>query len=142
MFLNTRRSLRALGWGRDTFDRDLVDADWALNNGNWMWLVFRLLLPILSSVRSALIRQKYDKEGVYVKHYIPALRNMPAKYVYEPWLAPLDVQQKVGCVVGADYPARRRPRRREQGVRRQDRHRVRRAQEANTATGKKRKADA
>jgi cryptochrome len=30
---------------------------------------------------------------------------MPAKYVYEPWLAPLDVQKKAGCVVGVDYPA-------------------------------------
>ena len=67
--------------------------------------MFRLLLPILSSVRSALVAKKYDKEGVYVKHYIPALGNMPAKYVYEPWLAPLDVQQKAGCVVGVDYPA-------------------------------------
>ena len=24
--------------GRDVFDKKLVDADWALNNGNWLWL--------------------------------------------------------------------------------------------------------
>jgi hypothetical protein len=24
--------------GAAVFDRDLVDADWAVNNGNWMWL--------------------------------------------------------------------------------------------------------
>ena len=87
--------------------------------------------------------KKYDKEGVYVKHYIPALRNMPTKYVYEPWLAPLDVQQKAGCVVGVDYPARV-----------VDHAVASRAcidkiatayaahKEANTTTGKKRKADA
>jgi len=93
-------------WGRDVFDRDLVDADWALNNGNWMWLscsaffyqYFRVYSP-------ASFAKKYDKEGLYVKHYLPVLKNMPAKYVYEPWLAPIDVQKKAGCVVGVDYPA-------------------------------------
>ena len=49
--------------------------------------MFRLLLPILSRYAPHSFAKKYDKEGVYVKHYIPALRNMPAKYVYEPWLA-------------------------------------------------------
>jgi hypothetical protein len=24
--------------GRDVFDRLLIDADWAINNGNWLWL--------------------------------------------------------------------------------------------------------
>ena len=24
--------------GRDVFDRKLVDSDWAVNNGNWLWL--------------------------------------------------------------------------------------------------------
>ena len=25
---------------------------------------------------------------------------MPAKYIYEPWLAPLEVQKKAGCIIG------------------------------------------
>lgn len=29
---------------------------------------------------------------------------MPAKYIYEPWLAPLEVQRKAGCIIGKDYP--------------------------------------
>ena len=24
--------------GREVFDRLLIDADWSVNNGNWMWL--------------------------------------------------------------------------------------------------------
>jgi cryptochrome len=24
--------------GRDVFDRLLIDSDWAINNGNWLWL--------------------------------------------------------------------------------------------------------
>ena len=31
---------------------------------------------------------------------------MPAKYIYEPWLAPMDVQKKANCVLGVDYPQR------------------------------------
>ena len=91
--------------GARVFDRDLVDADWALNNGNWMWLsassffyqYFRVYGPHSFA-------KKYDKEGAYVKHFLPVLKNMPSKYIYEPWTAPLEVQKKAGCVVGVDYP--------------------------------------
>lgn len=30
--------------------------------------------------------------------------DMPAKYIYEPWTAPLAVQQKAKCIIGVDYP--------------------------------------
>ena len=30
----------------------------------------------------------------------------PAKYIYEPWLAPIELQRSLGCVIGIDYPAR------------------------------------
>ena len=40
-----------------------------------------------------------------MRHFLPALRRMPDKYVYEPWKAPLEVQRAAGCVVGVDYPA-------------------------------------
>jgi cryptochrome len=91
--------------GARVFDRDLVDADWALNNGNWMWLsassffyqYFRVYGPHSFA-------KKYDKEGAYVKHFLPVLKDMPSKYVYEPWTAPLEVQKKAGCIVGVDYP--------------------------------------
>jgi hypothetical protein len=34
----------------------------------------------------------------------PQLSKFPAKYIYEPWTAPLEVQRSCGCVVGRDYP--------------------------------------
>lgn len=34
----------------------------------------------------------------------PQPQDMPAKYIYEPWTAPLSVQQAAGCVIGKDYP--------------------------------------
>ena len=92
--------------GAAVFDRELVDADWALNNGNWMWLscscffyqYFRVYGPVSFG-------KKYDKEGAYIRKYLPQLKDMPAKYIYEPWTAPIEVQRKAGCVVGVDYPA-------------------------------------
>ena len=48
--------------------------------------------------------KKYDKQGTYVKKYCPELANMPAKFIYKPWEAPLRVQKKAGCIIGKDYP--------------------------------------
>lgn len=92
--------------GRDTFDRLLVDADYSINNANWMWLscssffyqYYRCYSPVS-------FPKKYDKNGDYVRHFLPVLRDMPAKYIYEPWTAPKEVQRRAGCVVGRDYPA-------------------------------------
>ena len=49
------------------FDELLLDADWAINNGNWMWLscscffyqYFRCYSPVA-------FPQKYDKKGEYL----------------------------------------------------------------------------
>jgi len=92
--------------GRDVFDRYLLDADWALNNANWMWLsasaffsqYFRVYSPISFG-------KQYDKNGDYIRRYLPVLKDMPAKYIYEPWSAPSAVQEAAGCIIGRDYPA-------------------------------------
>jgi len=31
-------------------------------------------------------------------------KDMPAKYIYEPWDAPISVQKKCGVIVGDNYP--------------------------------------
>ena len=91
--------------GVKVFDLYLLDADWSLNNANWMWLsassffyqFFRVYSPIAFG-------QKTDKSGNYIRKYIPRLADFPDKYIYEPWKAPLAVQQKCGCIIGEDYP--------------------------------------
>jgi cryptochrome len=35
---------------------------------------------------------------------VPELARFPAKYIYEPWKAPIADQTKAGCRVGVDYP--------------------------------------
>jgi cryptochrome len=83
----------------------LLDADWALNAANWQWLsasaffhqYFRVYSPIVFG-------QKTDKNGDFIRKYVPVLRNFPAQFIYEPWLAPKGAQVIAKCVVGVDYP--------------------------------------
>ena len=62
------------------FDELLLDSDWAINHGNWMWLscscffyqYFRCYSPVA-------FPKKYDKNGDYVRHWLPQLAKLPAK---------------------------------------------------------------
>lgn len=89
------------------FDEYLLDADWSLNTGNWLWLstsaFFHQFFRVYSPITFA---QKTDKTGEYIRRYLPVLKQMPAEYIYEPWNAPLAVQKRAGCIVGVDYPGR------------------------------------
>ncbi|KAI4875908.1 hypothetical protein NFI96_032895 [Prochilodus magdalenae] len=91
--------------GQKVFEELLLDADWSLNAGNWQWLsasaffhqYFRVYSPIAFG-------KKTDKNGDYIKKYLPVLKKFPPEYIYEPWKAPKSVQQQAGCIVGSDYP--------------------------------------
>lgn len=50
--------------------------------------------------------KKTDPNGDYIRKYVPKLAKYPAKFIFEPWKAPLSVQQDCGCVIGKDYPKR------------------------------------
>jgi len=47
----------------------------------------------------------HDPEGHFVRHWIPAMRNVPDVWLFEPWLMPPSVQAECGVVVGRDIPA-------------------------------------
>jgi len=91
--------------GFKVFDEFLIDADWSLNACNWMWLscsafyhqYFRCYSPVAFG-------KKTDSRGEYIRKYLPQLKHMPTAYIYEPWKAPRAVQEKIGCIIGKDYP--------------------------------------
>jgi cryptochrome len=96
--------------GRDLFERNLIDSDWALNNANWLWLsgvapfsmpYFRLYNPCPDG-KSSLNAE--TSTARFIKHWIPELKDFPAKYVYEPHLAPQSAQAEAKCIIGSDYP--------------------------------------
>ena len=88
--------------GMEVFEKYLIDYDWSINSCNWMWLSSSsFFLPIYSPVAFG---KKTDPSGAYIRKYLPRLARYPDKYVYEPWTAPLEVQEEAGCIIGEDYP--------------------------------------
>ena len=82
--------------GARVFDRLLVDADWALNNGNWMWLASCFFYQYFRVYSPVAFGRKTDKEGKYIRSGSRAAK-VPQKYIYEPWKAPLAVQRRAGA---------------------------------------------
>lgn len=91
--------------GLKVFEKLLLDHDWSLNAGNWMWLSASAFFHAYYRVYSPIaFGKKTDPSGDYIKKYLPILKKYPPKYIYEPWTAPLSVQKTAGCVIGKDYP--------------------------------------
>lgn len=93
--------------GETVFMQGLVDGDPASNNGGWQWVAstgtdaapyFRVLNPIRQA-------RRFDPEGVYVKRYVPELRRVPEEHIHEPWLMDPELQRRIQCRIGVDYPA-------------------------------------
>lgn len=97
-----------LSWeiGLQHFLKHLLDADWSVCAGNWMWVSSSAFEKLLDSSKCSIIplAERLDPDGDYVKRYVPELRNLPTKFVHQPWTAPAEVQEKHECVVGRHYP--------------------------------------
>ena len=93
--------------GERIFMQRLIDGDPASNNGGWQWVAgtgtdaapyFRVINPILQA-------KKFDPEGIYVKRHVPELRRVPEEHIHEPWRMDAELQKRIGCRIGTDYPA-------------------------------------
>lgn len=89
-------------WFWDT----LVDADLANNSASWQWVAgcgadaapyFRIFNPVTQG-------QKFDSKGLYIRKYVPEIKNLPDKYICNPWEAPNNILEKSGVKLGEDYP--------------------------------------
>ncbi|GAB0088832.1 Cryptochrome/DNA photolyase, FAD-binding domain [Sergentomyia squamirostris] len=91
--------------GMKVFEELLLDADWSVNAGMWMWLscssFFQQFFHCYCPVRFG---RKADPNGDYIRRYLPVLKNFPTKYIHEPWNAPESVQRAAKCIIGKDYP--------------------------------------
>jgi deoxyribodipyrimidine photo-lyase len=93
-------------WGETWFMQNLLDGDLAANNGGWQWTAgtgtdaapyFRIFNPISQG-------KKFDPRGGYIRRYIPELESVPQQFIHTPWEMPNELQKKIGCVIGEDYP--------------------------------------
>ncbi|XP_041345562.1 cryptochrome-1-like isoform X2 [Pyrgilauda ruficollis] len=90
---------------KTVFEELLLDADYSINAGNWMWLsasaFFHQYTRIFCPIRFG---KRTDPQGDYIRKYLPILKNFPSKYIYEPWTASEEEQKQAGCIIGQDYP--------------------------------------
>jgi len=71
-------------WGERYFAQHLLDYDPCVNNGNWQWAAstgcdaqpyFRIFNPWLQ-------QQKFDPDCLYIKRWLPELRDIPSKTLH------------------------------------------------------------
>ena len=88
--------------GEKYFKNSLLDYNEANNVSGWQWVAgsgadaapyFRIFNPILQG-------EKFDKEGEYVKKWIPELKNVPKKFIHKPW----DLKNDNLLKLGKEYP--------------------------------------
>ena len=92
--------------GENWFMEQLLDADLAANNGGWQWVAgtgtdaapyFRIFNPTTQA-------EKHDPGGEYIRKYLPELREVPDRYIHQPWTMSESLQEEVSCRIGVDYP--------------------------------------
>ncbi|KAL6713493.1 hypothetical protein ACLMJK_008958 [Lecanora helva] len=89
--------------GAEVFEEWLIDHETSCNSGNWQWLsctafysqFYRCYSPIA-------FPKKTDAKGAYVRHFVPELKDLPDKYIYEPWKTPIQDQKRAGCLIKDD----------------------------------------
>ena len=59
-------------------------------------------LRIYSPIKQA---QNQDPTGAFVRHWLPALKNVPDSWIFEPYLMPKNLQKQYGCELEKHYPA-------------------------------------
>ena len=92
--------------GAEVFEEWLLDHEPACNIGNWQWLsCTAFFLQFYRCYSPIAFPQKTDKNGDFVRHYVPELKDFPAKYIYEPWKTPIQDQRKAGCWIKGDGTA-------------------------------------
>jgi len=92
--------------GEKYFRNCLLDFNKANNVAQWQWVAgcgadaapyFRIFNPILQG-------EKFDKEGKYVKRWVPELEKVPSKFIHKPWEMEPKYQEAIKTIIGKDYP--------------------------------------
>ncbi|KAI1082228.1 Cryptochrome/photolyase FAD-binding domain-containing protein [Whalleya microplaca] len=89
--------------GAEVFEEWLIDHEPACNAGNWQWLsctaffsqYYRCYSPVAFG-------QKWDKKGKLIRKWVPELKDLDDKFIYEPWKATKAAIDKAGVKLEGD----------------------------------------
>ena len=92
--------------GEQYFRHLLLDGDLSQNVGNWQWVAgtgfdaapyFRIFNPVRQSL-------KFDKDGEYIREWVPELSGLNNKEIHAPWTVDKVSLDKGGVYLGENYP--------------------------------------
>ena len=92
--------------GEKHFRNCLLDFNEANNVAQWQWVAgcgadaapyFRIFNPILQG-------EKFDKDGIYIKKWVPELTKVPNKFIHKPWEMETKYQEAISTIIGKNYP--------------------------------------
>ena len=92
--------------GEKHFRNCLLDFNVANNVAQWQWVAgcgadaapyFRIFNPILQG-------EKFDKEGKYVRRWVPEIKKVPNKFIHKPWEMAKEMQTSLNILIGTHYP--------------------------------------
>lgn len=84
----------------------LCDADLGNNSMGWQWVggcgidaapYFRVFNPVTQG-------EKFDRDGGYIRRWVPELAKLPAKLIHKPHEVPEDTLRAAGIELGKTYP--------------------------------------
>lgn len=101
--------IRELGilwlWGAEWFESISTDYDPCLNYGNWQFIAGMGAGPHAGKVFDVRkLAERYDPFGKYVKRWLPELKEVPGKYIYQMHRLSREQLESCGVRLGIDYP--------------------------------------
>ena len=93
-------------YGEQWFWDCLIDADLASNSASWQWVAgtgsdaapfFRIFNPMTQA-------EKFDKDAIYIRKYVPEIAKLPNKIIFKPWLADKKTLKDSNVELGINYP--------------------------------------
>ncbi|MCD8500307.1 MAG: FAD-binding domain-containing protein, partial [Gammaproteobacteria bacterium] len=75
-------------------------------SASWQWVAgcgvdaapyFRIFNPTTQG-------EKFDSQGTYTKKFLPELKRLPNKYLFQPWTAPTQILAASNIILGKTYP--------------------------------------
>jgi len=72
--------------GEQYFMSKLIDGDFSANNGGWRCIASTGVnsLPYFHIINPTNQGKKFDQEGIFIKNYIPELKNIPLSNIFNP----------------------------------------------------------
>jgi len=92
-------------WGAAYFESQLLDYDPCSNWGNWNYVAGVGNDPRENRYFNIYTQAtRYDDQGAYVKHWLPALQALPPAKIHQPWNLSHGEQEQYQVFLGGNYP--------------------------------------